>query len=378
MELKENGFFDERQRYRLIRKLGSGGFSEVWLAEDTKANNMEVALKIYASAGGLDEDAVKMFSNEFALLFNMSHSNLLKPTYFDDYQNRPYLIMPFCKNGSANKLVGKISEEEAWHFLHDVAAGLSYLHQINIIHQDISTENILINANGDYLITDFGISTQARNTLRKSVINAQTSHQSGGKVDFMAPELFGTKNEAIKASDIWALGVTLFELLEGRLPFPIGLGGLAQKGGADMPEISGNYSQKLKDIVYKMLAKETWDRPTATQLLEWASATNEIHTVPATDNNKTQPFSSQNTNTNETCPVSVITENKTQPFSQQNTDKDEIRPVSATTKNKKTLWFVLAGIAVVAICLFFVLKPEEKIKMVFVKGGTFTMGCTSE
>ena len=264
MQLKEYEYFGERKRYRLIRKLGSGGFSEVWLAEDTKASNMEVALKVYASVGGLDEEGVRMFSNEFSLLFNMTHSNLLKPTHFDDYENRPFLAMPFCKNGSAQKLVGNITEADAWRCLHDVSSGLAYLHSLTppVIHQDISTENILIDEHGNFMITDFGISTKARNTLRKSAINLQDS-QEGGKVDFMAPELFGVKNEPIKASDIWALGVTMYELLEGRLPFPQGLGGLARKGGADVPIISGEYSKELKDTVYKMLSKDPWDRPTA-------------------------------------------------------------------------------------------------------------------
>ena len=132
MQLEEQLFFGERNRYRLIKKLGSGGFSEVWLAEDTRANNMEVALKIYASAGGLDKEGVEMFSNEFSLLFNMNHSNLLKPTHFDDFQNRPFLAMPFCKNGSAQKLVGQFSEKDAWRFIHDVASGLYYLHSLFI------------------------------------------------------------------------------------------------------------------------------------------------------------------------------------------------------------------------------------------------------
>ena len=264
MELKEYDYFGERKRYRLIRRLGCGGFSEVWLAEDMRANNMEVALKVYASVGGLDEDGIQMFREEFALLFNMNHGNLLKPTHFDDYQQCPYLTMPFCKKGSAQKLVGSLNEKDAWRFLLDVASGLDYLHSLDppVIHQDISTENILVNDQGDFLITDFGISTKARHTLRKSAINL-TDSQEGGKVDFMAPELFGVKNKPIKASDIWALGVTMYELLEGRLPFPQGLGGLAQKGGADIPEINGKYSKELKNLVYKMLDNEPWNRPTA-------------------------------------------------------------------------------------------------------------------
>ncbi|MDR1682396.1 MAG: protein kinase, partial [Candidatus Symbiothrix sp.] len=136
--------------------------------------------------------------------------------------------------------------------------------------QDLSPENILINEQGDFLITDFGISTKARNTLRKSVINLQNT-QDGGKVDFMGPERFGKNNDPVKASDIWALGVTMYELIEGRLPFPMGLGGLAQKGGADIPQITGDYSKKLKDTVYKCLAQHPWDRPTAEALVELTS-----------------------------------------------------------------------------------------------------------
>ena len=261
MQLKEYTRF--HSRYELIRKLGSGGFSEVWLAEDTKADRMQVALKVYASAGGLDEEGVQIFSHEFSLLFDKNHMNLLRPNHYDEHERRPYLIMPFCENGSAKRLIGEITEEAAWRLLHDVAAGLAYLHSRSTpdIHQDIKPENILINDQGEFLITDFGISTNARSTLRKSAIN-QTS-QEGGTIDYMGPERFGRTNEPIKASDIWSLGVTMFELLEGRLPFPMGLGGLAQKGGAEIPEMTGKYSKELKGIIYKMLAKETWDRPTA-------------------------------------------------------------------------------------------------------------------
>ncbi|MDR1683792.1 MAG: protein kinase, partial [Candidatus Symbiothrix sp.] len=126
MQLKEYTQF--HSRYNLIRRLGSGGFSEVWLAEDTKADNLQVALKVYASAGGLDEEGVQMFSHEFSLLFDKSHSNLLKPTHFDDFDKRPYLVMPFCEQGSAQKLVGNITEAAAWKLLSDVASGLAYLH----------------------------------------------------------------------------------------------------------------------------------------------------------------------------------------------------------------------------------------------------------
>ena len=269
MQLQENTYFDKvekggRNRYYLKKRLGSGGFSEVWLAEDNEADGMKVALKVYASAGGLEDDGIQMFRHDFSLLFNYNHTNLLTPRHYDVYEKRPYLVMPFCEQGSAQKLINKISEEDAWRFLYDVASGLAFLHSLEppVIHQDISAENILINDRGDFLITDFGVSIQTRRTLRQSAVASQHS-QDGGNVDFMGPERFEAQNDPVKASDIWALGVTLYELLEGRLPFPMGLGGLAQKGGADIPTIAANYSKELKNLVYKMLSKNTWDRPTA-------------------------------------------------------------------------------------------------------------------
>ena len=132
-------------RYRLERLLGRGGFSEVWLAEDSKTM-IRVAVKIYAPGTGLDEDGVKLFTREFSLVFNLNHSNLLRPTHYDDYERQPFLVLPYCERGSALKLVGNISEEEAWKLLQDISAGLEYLHSKEppVIHSDIKPDNILI------------------------------------------------------------------------------------------------------------------------------------------------------------------------------------------------------------------------------------------
>lgn len=97
-------------RYDLIQLLGRGGFSEVWLAEDTKTN-LRVALKIYAPGGGLDDDGVRLFRQEFAMVFELNHTNLLKPTYYDDYNRMPYLVLPYCERGSTESCIGKMTEE---------------------------------------------------------------------------------------------------------------------------------------------------------------------------------------------------------------------------------------------------------------------------
>jgi serine/threonine protein kinase len=263
MQFKEKTLFDDR--YLLIKLLGKGGFSEVWLVEDRKVNDKPMVVKVYAPGAGLDEDGIQIFKNEFVLLFDIHHSNLLKPAHFDICDNMPYLVLPYCEQGSCNKLIGKITEEEAWKFLHDVAAGLAHLHaqEPPVIHQDIKPANILMD-NGSYLITDFGISTKARSTLRKSV-----SQSLGGTIAYMSPEKFGPESLPVKAGDIWALGATLYELITGNVPFGE-QGGLIQKNGAEIPNVHGTWSSGIIKIINSCLAKDPWDRPVARDILEQA------------------------------------------------------------------------------------------------------------
>lgn len=254
-------------RYRLISLIGRGGFAEVWLVEDTMTN-LEVALKIYAPGTGLDAAGVQLFMSEFALVFDINHQNLLRPSHFDVTDGMPYLVLPYCSRGSCLKMIGKLDEKEIWKLIKDVAAGLSFLHSKEppIIHQDIKPDNILCNAEGQYFISDFGISTRIRSTLRRSLANAG---KSAGTLCYMAPERFSKDNLPIKASDIWSVGAMLYELMTNNLPFGEH-GGLIQMNGALIPNITGPYSTDLESLVERCLSKETWDRPTAMELYQWA------------------------------------------------------------------------------------------------------------
>ena len=267
--LQENTLF--ANRYQLIKLLGRGGFSEVWLAKDNWTH-LQIAIKVYAPGQGMDQDGLQDFCGELASVYDLNHSNLLKPQHVDTWQNMPYLIMAYCPAGSCVKRVGKMTEPELWKLIHDVAAGLAYLHEKDVIHQDIKPDNILVDTEGNYLITDFGISTRARSTLRKSVIGGNTS---GGTTAYMGPERFSRQPAPTKASDIWSFGAMAFELLEGITPFGE-IGGGMQKGGAEIPFINAPVSDALKFTIFKMLSKETWDRPTAATLVEWANNPNAI------------------------------------------------------------------------------------------------------
>lgn len=261
-QLHENLMF--ANRYSLIKLLGRGGFSEVWLAEDTYTQ-LKIAIKIYAPGTGMDENGLLTFSKELAIVYDLNHPNLLRPQHVDSWEGMPYLIMPYCSKGSMVKHIEKLTENDIWKLISDVSNGMQYLHERDIIHQDIKPDNILLDESGNYVITDFGISTRLRSTLRKSV--ATSSQASGGTLAYMGAERFGKDPQPIKASDIWSFGAMLFELITGNTPFGEH-GGLIQKSGAEIPTIEGVYSDKLKQLIEQMLSVNPWDRPTFSSLVQ--------------------------------------------------------------------------------------------------------------
>lgn len=226
MELYKGLLF--HNRYLLVASLGCGASAEVWKAKDTKANNLMVALKIFSQHSEMDSYGLQNFQREFTTVYNMKHSNLLPPTGYDICEGRPYLIMQYCENGSCSSMAGRVEEEDIIKFLHDVAAGLEYLHDHNIIHQDIKPDNILLDDNCNFLVTDFGISVSADKGVYDS------NGMSGGTRAYMGPERFeGITNNA---SDMWSLGATAVELLTGNPPYG-DHGGLLQAEGEALPEL---------------------------------------------------------------------------------------------------------------------------------------------
>ena len=323
MQLQPNTLF--HNHYNLVRLIGRGGFSEVWLAKD-KYTELDLALKIYAPNGGLDDNGIQAFSGEIRRVYNLNHPSLLKAQHFDVCDGMPYLVMPYCANGSVTKQVGKMTEPEVWHLLHDVAAGLAYLHENNIVHQDIKPDNIMQDTNGHYLITDFGISARTRATLTKT---QSASNLGSGTAAYMAPERFSTNPLPTFASDVWALGATVYELIVGTVPFGDGSlpGGLLQKNGAEIPDISTNstptISEKLASVILQMLSVNPWDRPTADTLATWAA---DPLKVAGDDNGEKKPIVSSRPTVAHMTPM-------------PQTDTPNVQP--QTKKDDKVVWWLI-------------------------------------
>lgn len=250
-------------RYRLVRKLGLGGFSVVWLVADQLADDMEVALKIYAPERGMDEAGLKLFRKEYVLTAGMRHEGLLRATHFDVHDGSPYLVMPFCEKGSlATRLLddGNMSERDLADVLLQMSGALAYLHARDVMHGDIKPDNVLIDAQGRYLLCDFGISSKLRNTLRKS-----TESSKALTVAYSPPERFKGSGTPGPGGDVFALGVAMYEMLSGELPWG-GIGGVYLTPDSVAPVPPGQHSAELNQLVCSCMHYDPQRRPTAAQL----------------------------------------------------------------------------------------------------------------
>lgn len=284
---KTNELFDGH--YKLIRPLSTdGGTADVWLAIDTNTidshlesdeeetgtssddnSGMLVAIKIYRPKNALDVEGEQRFRDEYKIVYECRHANLLQPTSFSIFEEIPYLVLPYCKYGSSEQLIGKKQTNEAiWKYILDVASGLNRLHtnEPQIIHQDIKPANVLIDNNKNFAITDFGISSK-----RGGVHGYYFDEENSGTLAYMAPERFQKGAEPIAQSDIWAFGATLCEILTGKVPF-------GEEGGSNqvdknmpMPSIP-NVSTDIQRLIHACLSPEPGNRPSAAEIKDAAIA----------------------------------------------------------------------------------------------------------
>ena len=273
LNLKVNDLF--ALNYRLVKRLGSGGFSEVWLARNEEAGIQQV-LKIYTGVG---REGVEIFRSEFARVYNLNHPRILKTTRFSVYNELPYLVMPYYHKGSVLKLINTFTERELAIVIKDVGGALAYIHSpdYEMVHKDIKPDNIIIDNDNHYLLSDFGISTQLRKELRSFADEKKELASSGAGITpmaYRAPEYFDALNsglDPIIASDIWAFGATLYEMATGIQPFGH-MGGSVQHGNQPIPpDLPSKFSEGFNEVIKSCMAKEPWDRPSAKELKRMAT-----------------------------------------------------------------------------------------------------------
>ena len=199
-------------RYEIIEKVGTGGMADVYRAKDHRLNRY-VAVKILKNEYSEDAKFVTKFRQEAQAIACLSHPNIVGVYDVGQEQDMHYIVMEFVDGITLKKYIeqkGKLSVREAVGIGLQIANGLEAAHANHIIHRDIKPQNILISKDGTAKVSDFGIAKAASsNTITANAM---------GSVHYISPEQArgGFSDEK---SDIYSLGITMFEMLTGRVPF---------------------------------------------------------------------------------------------------------------------------------------------------------------
>ena len=256
-----------KETYTALNFLGQGGFGEAYLVRSNKTLKNYVMKSINFEL--LTEENRKYTINEAFLLKKIDHPNIIKFKEVFEVK-KPYnqfnIIMEYAEKGDLNKFL-QINIEKKIFFpeqllldwLCQICTALKYLHYKKIIHRDIKPANIFMNSLNQIKLGDFGIS--------KNLKTYGFASSFVGSTYYMAPEIVDGENYSFEA-DIWALGVTFYELMNLRKPFRANYPAIyLEIKTKEVEEINNIYSKEFKDLIYQMLNKEPNKRPKANDIL---------------------------------------------------------------------------------------------------------------
>jgi beta-lactam-binding protein with PASTA domain/tRNA A-37 threonylcarbamoyl transferase component Bud32 len=244
-------------RYRLLGKLGAGGMADVWCAEDTMLDR-RVALKFLHDRFAQDEQFVERFRREASAAAGLQHPNVVGVFDRGTYDGSHYIAMQYVEGAALNELIERgLSVGEAVEIVRQVLRGARYAHAHGIVHRDLKPQNVLVDAEGRARVTDFGIA-------RAGVSEITQTGSVLGTAQYLSPEQ--AQGLPVTArSDIYSIGVLLYEALTGRVPFeaesPVTVA-LKQVSERPRPpsELNPAVTRALDAVVLKALAKDPANR----------------------------------------------------------------------------------------------------------------------
>ena len=247
-------------RYQIMKTIGEGGMANVYLAYDTILDR-NVAVKVLRGDLATDEKFVRRFQREALSASSLSHPNIVEVYDVGEDNGSYYIVMEYIKGKHLKQLLkqrGKLTLTEVVDIMLQVTDGMSAAHDKYIIHRDIKPQNIMILENGLIKITDFGIA-MALNSTQLTQANSVM-----GSVHYLPPEQASGKGATIQ-SDVYSMGILMYELLTGELPFKgdnaveIALKHIKEP----FPKIRSilpNLPQSIENIIMKATAKNTKNR----------------------------------------------------------------------------------------------------------------------
>ncbi|MFB0565781.1 MAG: serine/threonine protein kinase, partial [Candidatus Aminicenantaceae bacterium] len=201
-------------RYEVIEELGEGGMGRIFRVEDKKIKE-EVALKLIKPEIASDKKTIERFSNELKYARKIAHRNVCRMYDLGEEKQTHYITMEYVPGEdlrSMIKMVGQLSAAQAVSIARQVSEGLAEAHRLGVVHRDLKSSNIMIDKAGNARIMDFGL---ARSLQAKGIPDAG---MMVGTPEYISPEQVDGK-DTDQRSDIYSLGVIIYEMMTGRLPF---------------------------------------------------------------------------------------------------------------------------------------------------------------
>ena len=369
-------------RYEIVKNIGEGGMANVYLANDTILDR-KVAVKVLRGDLSTDDKFIRRFEREALSVSNLSHPNIVEVYDVGVEDGSHYIVMEYIDGKTLKQLLKKresLTLSEVIDIMTQLTDGISHAHESYIIHRDIKPQNIMIEDDGRVKITDFGIA-MALNATQLTQTNSVM-----GSVHYLPPEQASGKSATVK-SDIYSLGILMYELLTGNVPFKgdnaveIALKHMKDK----IPSVrkqDPSIPQSVENIILKSTAKNPRNRYNSAKdmhedllhcldedhandkKISFEYPENDIDSttpIPITKTKLNKPTESkivkkENDNTEE-----LIKEIKPKDIEKENDEEDDI-DYFEEPKKRNTLITILASfflLLLISVCIFWLITTRE-------------------
>jgi len=257
--------------YRLEELLGQGGMASVYRALDIHLNRF-VAIKIVASPYQKDHDYLLRFEREARAIAQLEHPHVIRLYRYGEAQGLLYMAMQYIEGTDLERIIDSYRKtgdymemEDILRITREITSALDYIHGRGVIHRDVKSSNIMLDMNGRAILTDFGLVLRMQSGTRGEVF---------GSPHYLAPEQAISSAQAVPQSDLYSLGIILFEMFTGKFPFdapdPLDVAMLHIQQAAPLPRsFRPELNRGIENVILKTIAKKPEDRfPTGKDLAD--------------------------------------------------------------------------------------------------------------